>query len=458
MSRRILDRFARLALALPSLALTAGDPGRDTLDTRISAQGKVVTLEWSKKHPWQAQLEQGRAFLVAEYVTARRGLVAEPLRQGARHEDRSLRWVLPDQITGVPEEQVCLFVQMQDRRVLPIRKVNAQGDDTSRFAYAEWGRVVSTQARSVALRMEADRLRREVGFRRSELTAQEAAIAAGGWKANGCEVGQAIASGSSPEVPFDVVESKLHSALAKRVCVMRVWNAPRLVQRLAGEAIAAGKAPANARASVEFQLSLRTGTVQPPPFLDFILQLAKQDLSILPDRSAQLAEFRSDWQAHAGAIEEYKARFPNPHFGLGDDYLSVQSTAVDGMSKVLQAITANESVQPQLVFGYVGSALESYHRCVREGQRQLLTKLENWQRNQQRAPVLDAMKKRDLVEACQAAQRKLTEIQTAMARSEEQLREVERQIAAMKDTGEGLLTSTRVLNGLTCSPRATGRM
>jgi hypothetical protein len=306
--------------------------------------------------------------------------------------------------------------------------------------------------------MEADRLRGEVGFRRSELTAQEATMAAGGWKSGGCEVGQPIASGASQEIPFDVVDSKLHSAVAKRVCVMRVWNGPRVAQWLASQAIAAGEESADARANVEFRMALKSGAVQPPDFLDQILQRARVDLGALPDRSAQLAEFRSDWQAHAGAIKEYRARFPNPHFGLANDYLSVQSTAVDGMSKVLQAITANEPVQPQLVFGYVGSALESYHRCVREGQRQLLTKLENWKRNQQRAPMLDAMKKRDLVEVCQAAQGKLTEIQTALARSEEQLREVERKIAATKDTGEGLLTSPRVLNGVTCSPRATGPM
>src|SRR5262245_4632646 len=42
---------------------------RDTLETEVTAEGDVVLLKWSKKHPWDAQLLASAPMLLGEYRT-----------------------------------------------------------------------------------------------------------------------------------------------------------------------------------------------------------------------------------------------------------------------------------------------------------------------------------------------------------------------------------------------------
>ena len=52
-----------------ALSLTAGADAqsRDTLETKLTADGATILLEWSKKHPWHQELQSRGAALIAEY-------------------------------------------------------------------------------------------------------------------------------------------------------------------------------------------------------------------------------------------------------------------------------------------------------------------------------------------------------------------------------------------------------
>ena len=71
-ARRWLSRWligAGLAGMLTVTAVVAQN--RETLETDVSVNGNEVTLKWSKKHPWDAELIARGASLYAEYRTAR---------------------------------------------------------------------------------------------------------------------------------------------------------------------------------------------------------------------------------------------------------------------------------------------------------------------------------------------------------------------------------------------------
>lgn len=66
--------------------------------------------------------------------------------------------------------------------------------------------------------------------------------------------------------------------------------------------------------------------------------------------------------------------------------------------------------------------------------------------------MLDAMKRRDLLDACQSAQQKRSTIKTQIAQFQESLLKAENSLAAMSAT-VSLPSQPRVLNMVTCSAK-----
>ena len=125
-------------LAAPLAVAATTAQSRETLETAVSVAGSEVTVKWSKKHPWDAELIARGISLFAEYRTARgSGLECLQPRAGTtarvpggaaasgcfagnpvlRGEDRTIRFQLPEVLTAEPVGQVCLQFRLADQRL-----------------------------------------------------------------------------------------------------------------------------------------------------------------------------------------------------------------------------------------------------------------------------------------------------------------------------------------------------
>ena len=119
------SRFALfISAAVLASALAAAAQDRDTLWTRATAEGRVISLSWDRAHPWDAILTSGGAQLFARYVVEGGKEVTEPLGNATVRpgDTRTVRFPLPDTLRANPTGPVCLLFQLPDRRVLPIRR------------------------------------------------------------------------------------------------------------------------------------------------------------------------------------------------------------------------------------------------------------------------------------------------------------------------------------------------
>ena len=288
-----------------ALSLTAGAnaQSRDTLETKLTADGATILLEWSKKHPWHQELQSRGATLIAEYRTASRGIVSEVVSAGARRErdddDRALRFQLPESITSPPLGSICLYVQLPTRRLLPIRRANDGDHDTARFRYEAWEMSAARRATAAVLTANADLARRKLAANQQDVTTQQSIVSRGyGQTLDACQNVPTPALADAGR-PFDVLPQERHRDAATQVCIMRARNG---------------------------EVSKTFEVVKSPALLERLFQLLPEDVrttdQTLVLRQRQLREFRRDWDRWFPELD----RFPQPFFGNPRDRLFLQTT------------------------------------------------------------------------------------------------------------------------------------
>jgi hypothetical protein len=463
------------ALVIAALALGCGGspasgPSRQTVETRVTANGEEVLLRWSPRHPWDADLMANGALLVAEYrdrdgdvgvdclgggpprsadprargraaptrgAVGCAGLAGELVRS---REDRTLRFRLPQATTATPEGPVCLYFRLPNQRVLPVRRADRHETETARFRHASWEAAASRQAQRRALETRVEQLRQGSEVKARDIAAQEGINARNGWSSrSACAAIQAPAVGHArAERPPTPPEERV--AVARRVCTMRVWYADSL-----------------AAASPNEQ-AIRRQVVQPPAAVERLFAMLPQGQQnpAAAARRHQVAEFRRDWAQLAPTIREYRDQlrrdgWGHPHFGSFGDVLMLQRLTREAAARVEEAASRRQRPDPRDVAGVAGGMLEAYTRCVADGQAQLATAHQAAVELQRRAPEVREGVRQRLVRDCQGGIDKLASLQAEHAALLAELREAEAALATFPAI-PALAARPQDLNAAACTP------
>lgn len=460
----MVSRAARRLAVAAGLAAAVAVPfegyaqNRDTLETKVTAEGGVVALEWSKNHPWSQILLARGASIVAEYRTTARGVVSEVLGSATtrKQDERAVRFRLPDTLAAPPVGPVCLLIQLPDRKLLPLRKANKSGDDTSRFRYEDWEKAAARQSEATAARARLAVAERDLGMANGLVSAQQALSTRNKWESLQACQAISVAQTTTVEQPFDAVPPAEQDDVARRVCVSRVaWAESELERRLATAREKSGSDAAGR------YLNLAVGVVRTPAVVD--QQLQGWAAETVPDdgnlqaRLKQADQFRRDWERwSAGA-----ATYLTPHVGERGDTIPLQSTASDAAFRIFGTsiatmlgvtLKSEPKMEPQDRPGYVGGSLEAYSRCVVETRSQLNTKYDNWIALRSAAPARSAMARDQLIAACRDG---VTKLEQLKASAQAATATVDRERAALASASVPLpiRDKTSTLNFSACSPQ-----
>ena len=335
-------------------------------------KGSQIEFTWDADHPFAQQYARQNIVLVAEYIELGQDGRSKPVRQVLSRsnnqfvEIRKKVFSLPAQLRSIPaSSNVCLYLQM-NRQAIPLR--NAGNFDTARFQYAEWAQLVaSSTGRSI------DDFNQQL---RSENLAQEVTI----YDASDCK--NISVAATEQNKPFDVLEKDLHLSTALNVCAARAYNSIRFAEQIAKQEIP----------------SVR--------LLPSIIKLNKTNLEALIEkldapRKQQLQVFT---QSFMGFVQNTNANF-KPALGSRNDLLPVSAYTFQRQNAVLNALSANQPVnEAQLTLGVevVSNELEEFKSCVVEGQQQLKTKYEAWQKRIASSPDRVDAKTQFIVQKCES--------------------------------------------------------
>lgn len=426
---------------------------REHLGTRVTATSEEIILDWDPKHPWNADISRG-TMLIAEYKTRTQGVVLQKLATGKQVSSnvQSMRFILPAELTVPPTGPVCMFIQLANNRVLPVRKGGDGHADTSRFRDQAWdanaaARSSDSQQREALAAYDAalQQATRSIDLQRQEITRKHHTSPAD------CD-SIAVPSFSS-ERPFDVLAPADIPSAARRACITRVVRAAdALADDLKGV-----QNEKDSKTILEFHL---THSVMPPVVADGLMKLLPPaSRTAQPVRESELAAFVKDWN------QFFRAPDPKDHTMLGDeaDELDLQSVSTivgssvfDVMAALLEhkPITQGQlkGVNPREMAGFAGAELEAYSRCVVDSQKQLQSKAETWQENQRRAPELRESAHRQLVAECR---QDFTRLDTLIA----QQKTAQERLNAARGTARSTTPEVRpgassiILNDVACSSR-----
>ena len=472
---------------------------RDTLETRVTAAGNVILVEWTKKHPWDAELLAGGGFLAAEYRTAsggagldclnnadvpapavpypqnrsRRaygyggrmanclGLPSAPIRG---RDDRVLRFRLPDALYSIPAGPVCLSVRLPNRRILPIRRSTDRGEETARFRHEPWEREAAKQAEAAVLREEIALLQAAVATAQTSVANQESNNAQKSWQnAAACQNMQ-VPDLDTGKLDRPVAAPEKQDLVARMVCVLRAANGQirfneESERRSKAQPPAAAPAPEGAPNPrlIAALSGLRPGNgnlnfVQAPGILDAILNLRPEARGepAFAFRLAQLKQFNADWQQFRPQLVDYVKQFPKPHFGELDDMLYLQSVPIATGERLSKALASGAELDPIGIRGFVGASLEAYTRCVDDGKNQLDRNYRSAVELKQSLPQKQESIRQQLTQSCMTGIAKLDELRAALKSNQEQLAAKQRELAAL--TFAPVPEKSQVLNTVTCRP------
>lgn len=446
-----MRRWAWAALAVGSAPIVAAQ-NRETLETKVTAVRGSILFEWSKKHPWDAQLAATPPYLVAEYRTSdgRLGVDCFLDPNAARGQraagcfgilgegtpgSRTWRFRLPEQISRAPVGSVCLAIRLQNQRVLPIRRTDESRSETSRFRYPEWEAAVVARAAARQKDARVIALKDSVTVLGQRIAKLEASHQGNGWTTEA-----ACQSAGPPEfvetggVRRPVAPDSLTEAITSLVCILKVTNAGLV------------------------KPEYRYAIAQPPSTLDQLLQAMSPSFRarFMATRSAQADRYRRDWTERAPQVQAFRdalmARdFGAPHFGRFDDLLSLQSLAADSADRDIFRPLANGAIpDSQRIAGYVGANLEAYSVCRSDGAKQMATAREAAIGLRGRTTALQERARQQVVSACQASFGTL-----ATLRAEHQA--LSTRLAAMDQSQTAVATSSlpdkpQQLNMEACTP------
>jgi hypothetical protein len=461
-----------LAAALIAVALSrmVSAQDRDTLWTRATAEGRVVSLTWDKAHPWDAILTTNGAELLAKYFVQGGKEVVEPIaRATVRPGDtRTVRFPLPETVRANPIGPVCLFLQLPDKRVLPIRRATAQLTDTAGFRYEAWDRAVRQRTQMRAAEEAVTQAQRGLTVSTQSIANQQATVASRGWTTlQACDTIPAPRTGSSAR-PFDAVPPAEQDDAARRVCVRQVWVADVVTDDFVSERLPALMQKHEqahdieaARSSLEavFDSAFVGPGGDVTGLLDAIVSRLGADNATIRARAGQLSEFRRDWSRWSPTAESYK-----PQFGSATNYLKWPSTAAavafrifaPKLAESLKAGWAVRDVPPPStrdLESFVGASLDAYAGCVEDGRKQLKTKWDNWQAEQATAPQFAASARDFLVRECRQEVGLLDKLKTDRTAFEQQLARAQQEVTVAL-TAPALAAKPELLNGASCSQKS----
>ena len=461
--------FRRRAGAVVASILLATALGRaqdkDTLWTKVTAEGKAILLSWDKNHPWDQMLGAQGAELMATYFTGNRE-VSESLGRAAaaKGDARTLRFTLPENVRATVSGPICLFLQAPNRRALPVRRASAGDADTVGFRYDAWERSIR-QVSDVALaRSRVADATRSLDTATRRVASKQASMAQRGWSDQAsCQQVAAPSSLLGPK-PFDVIEPADQQDAARRVCVNRVVTGfivnqlyiEDLPKSLADLAAAKNVERARAKISAVFSSAFAgPAEVNPRELVGAIAQRLGADNATLKARQPQIAVFDRDWMKWAATLKDY-----TPPLGTPDDDLGWVSTARESafrlfgpdLAKKLNASWAMEDVPAATIRdleSFLGSALDAYGGCVDDAVKQLATKYENYQALRSTAPQRAAAARDFLVRECRQEVSDFEKMKADRKTIEDQLAR-DQQALARVSAPTPLATSPVALNAVSC--------
>jgi hypothetical protein len=418
-----------VAIGISALGVAAQD--RDTLWTRISAAGPILSLKWDKNHPWDADLTARGAMLIAKYWVEPRREVSEPVGRVAAGKPgaRTFEFPLPEDVGANPIGPICLFFQLPDRRVLPIRRADKQDGDTAGFRYEAWERQVRQRGAARAAQARVAAAESALNVSTQSVANQQAAVSSRGWGTlDSCQNVSAPAADVGAQ-PYDVVPPRDHDDIARRVCVHRVWYGQRLFADLVEEDVKPLIARRDAKQGQQELRRLYGIAYAVPEAAGPLLAELKQvrgGQAVLAAREAQAAEFLRDWQRLSPTTASYK-----PHLS-GLNYLQWPSTMHEAAFRIFapdvmrqqQAEWLTDGVpKPTIteIEGVIGAALDAYSGCVEDGRKQLQIRYDNWQALSSSAPQRAAAARDFLVRECRQEVGLLDKLKAERAGIEEQL-------------------------------------
>lgn len=445
-----------LRLWVPLLLLSTMGFGQDksmrnTVGTRLTATSEKIVLDWDPKHPWSADIARG-ANLMAEYDTRSQGIVLQSLAQGKAPggSATSMQFVLPETLTASPVGPVCLFVRLSNNKVLPVRKADQGHSDTSRFRDLSW-EVVAASHTGLAehkrflseLQAAADNADRLLELKRKSLDKI-------GWsQGGGCKniVAPSFASETKPD---DVLPLEQQPSAARRACITRVLGAQLEMQKRIQRADDDHKA--------DIFLTDMTTAVMPPDLSNYLLDVLTRSKLDLSTRRLQLAEFQKDWDTYSKNPEDRE----HPILGNVRDEISLQAiTSAIGRDKEMipiwlaflthkPASSLTEKIDPEKIAGFAGGELEAYSRCVVDSQKQLRSKLDQWEINLADAPRLKEMARQELIASCEKESASLARLVAAQTAAHDRLSQAQ-QTQPSNATETTLQASGKNLNAFACS-------
>lgn len=439
---------------------------RETLETKVSVSGDLVSLTWSKKHPWDRELSAQGAFLLIEYrsergtglecgvpAAGRRGACTGIPGRKAEGRDRTLAFQLPPALTAKAQGPVCLHLRLADQRPLPIRR-SSGGENTARFEAVEWTRRLAQMAARSMLEDQKREADAAVATQMRGIEQQASQNASKRWMS---EADCAGVTGGAIRVTRDrpVAEPQDHDALARQLCVMRLATG-HVRLRVEAERATASGAFGGSLGAATLAGVLTLPYAQPLPAFEPLLAMVSDEsrrATWMDIRGAQLAQIARDWVRFEPTLARYRRDHPVPHFESAYAELYLQTLTVEAGRRVQGAIGSTGRLPSERVkdaLGVIGGSLEAYDRCVADGKQQLLLNYTQSVDLKERLPELEARLKEQGQQECRASVGKLAAMQQRVTELKEVAAGVERQLQAM--TVPPLDSRTRELNAVTCTP------
>ena len=439
---------------------------KDTVWTTVAAQGANVSLTWNKSHPWDMELGAGGAQLIARYRADVRNDTSEVIgvaKAGGRNQ-RTIQFVLPQDLRGRPLGPVCLFIQLPNRKVLPVRRANSQNADTAGFRYEPWEKQIRQRGDLRVAQGRAAQADRALAVSTQNVANQQATVAKRGWgNLDSCNAITASRTDTSVQ-PYDVVSPSAQDDVARRVCVFRVWswrkdNEWYIANQLPGEVKQFAAAQERSEAVDLIRGMYWNASFLPDiaPVLDELIRASGSERGTLATRGTQAAEFRRDWERLSPQMEGYQ-----PHFGSTDDGLGLPTTARGAAFRVFGPAVAKringewamEGVPPATDVdkaGAIGVALDVYSGCLEDGRKQLKLKYDNWEALKSSAPQRAAAAQDFFVRECRQGVTLLDKLKAESVTMQEQLTREQQALRTLSSIEATLPTKPQALNLVSCS-------
>jgi hypothetical protein len=265
----------------------------------------------------------------------------------------------------------------------------------------DWSRNVTARAQKANAEANVARIASALSTQTAAVQEQERSNVSKGWKSS--EACNALTGASVNITRSDrpVAPPADQDTVARMMCVIRLDNGKQRDR--------AAKSPP-----------------QVAPFLDLVSpELADRWRTV---RGPQLKPYVDDWTRLSPQIQDFKRRFPLPHFGDYSESLALQSLTVYSLVRVLDAQKEKKAPDSDDVLGYVGGSVEAYDRCVRDGKRQLALNFTEAQGLDTAVKSLPERLRAQAIQECQDGVNRLDAMRARLAGYQESLATAQRDL------------------------------